>query len=101
MTIEVTFANDSLISPRTCSFAALSMMLLCSRYPDRGAGYRGEENATTLSRCRSRGSRATSSRGHHSSPQAASDALPGLGGHVAGFFDGVGIYGSGSVAGLP
>src|SRR5690348_9324560 len=83
MTIEATFANASLISPSTCSFAALSIVapVACPK-------------PTTLSNGRiervAHGPLALAAW-HRSSPQAASDGhRHGIHGRmdVAGFFDG-------------
>src|ERR1700704_745035 len=100
MTIEATFANASLISPRTCSFAALSIVapVACPK-------------PTTLSNGRlervARDPRCAPAAWHHLSPQAASDGRPttwpepwGGRGHRRLLRRGFGIWISRSVGGL-
>src|SRR5215510_3165482 len=77
MTIEATFENASLISPRTCCFAALSIVCsCCARVARIDPG-----KATTLSRWRiERVARDREVAWCHSSPQAASEGTrPKLG----------------------
>src|SRR6185369_2472601 len=70
MTIEATFWNASLISPRTCSFAALSMVFLCSVFPRLVARKANNPLDVQIERV----ARDDVVAWHHSSPQATSDA---------------------------